>query len=491
MNSDNLILGIDVGTSSCKVAVFDRSGSAVASASSDYPVYYPEAGYAEQDPDEWYSAICRCIKEVSCRCDASKIRAIGTDGQGWSCIPVSKSGIVLARTPIWFDTRAEKEIEEIKERISEQKLFEICGNPLSPSYVTPKILWFKNRFPEIYTKTDAFLPSNGYIVYRFTGKYSCDLSQGYGQFFYNIYESSYDEEIAESLGIDIEKIPPLYSCRDVVGVLTEKAAAETGLTPGIPVVAGGLDAACGTLGAGVIEDGQTQEQGGQAGGMSICISKPLSDKALILGNHVIDGKWLLQGGTVAGGGSLKWFASLFGKSFAETDVFKAIDKEVSSSPAGANNVIFHPYLNGERSPIWDPDAKGLFWGLSFSTTKADMARAVMEGVAFSLRDNIETAKRAGAVCSELYSVGGSASSDVWMQIKADVTGIRMTSAAPESASALGAAILAGIASGLYKDFKEAAETVCRPGKYYYPDPELKSVYDKGFELYKNIYRKLK
>ncbi|MBO4355549.1 MAG: xylulokinase [Clostridia bacterium] len=491
MNYKELLIGIDIGTSSVKVALFDKTGKTLSSFTEDYPVYYPKKGYAEHSPDEWYDAVCKCTKKLSEQFDLSKVAGVGIDGQGWSCIPVSKDGTVLSNTPIWFDTRATKEIETIKATVAEEKLFELCGNPLSPSYVTPKILWFKNNKPDVYEQADAFLSSNGFVVYRLTGKYSCDYSQAYGQFFYDIANCVYDEAIAEKLGIDMAKIPPLCSSKEIIGYITKKASKETGLKEGTPIAAGGLDAACGTLGAGVIKDGQTQEQGGQAGGMSICISKPLKDPALILGNHVVDGKWLLQGGTAAGGGSLKWFASLFGKSYAEKDVFKAIDMEAAKSPAGANNVIFHPYLNGERSPIWDPDAKGLFWGMSLATTRGDMARAVMEGVAYSLKDNLETAEKAGANVGTLYSVGGSASSKVWMQIKSDVTGKKMKSASPESASALGAAILAGIGTGVYSDFEEAARITAIDGNEYSPDKNNEKIYRNGFKKYKDLYRRLK
>ena len=484
-----LLLGIDIGTSACKVAVFDLQGRVLAQSNKPYKVYYPEQGWAEQDPDEWWSQICAGIREIldSSDISAEDIAGVGVDGQSWSAIPVDENGRVLDRTPIWMDTRAREICDRTKRLVGEDRIFEIAGNDLLPSYTTPKMLWFKENRPEVFGKTACFLQSNSYIVYKLTGVMSQDLSQGYGIHFFDMTNLTYNEELAEELGLRTSLVPPLYSCDEVVGEITAEAASVTGLAAGTRVVAGGLDAACGTLGAGVYEVGQTQEQGGQAGGMSICTDHALSHKKLILSPHVVPGRWLLQGGTVGGGGTLKWFKQEFGQDLS----FDDLTDEASKVSPGSDGVVFLPYMSGERSPIWDPDAKGVFYGLSFDKTRGHMIRALLEGVAFSLQHNLLTAQETGAKIDVLNAMGGSANSILWTQIKADVTGRTIKVPASDTATTLGAAILAGIGCGLYSDYKQAVESTVSVTRIQKPDPKVHEIYKKSMELYLELYEDLK
>ena len=486
-----LLLGIDIGTSACKTAVFTKDGTVVCEASEEYKVYYPKEGYAEQNPLEWYDAICNCIKKICMKVNAEDIQAIGIDGQSWSCIPIDHNGNVLFNTPIWFDTRASFECDYLKKTIGEDEIYNVCKNPIEPMYTTPKVLWFKNNKPEIYKDTACFLQSNSYIAYRLTGELLQDKSMGYGHFFYNMEKGEYDGDLAEKMEIDLSRFPKIADCHKIVGEITKKASIETGLKIGTPVVIGGVDAACGTLGAGVYKAGQTQEQGGQAGGMSICQDGPIGDKRLILGNHVIPGLWLLQGGTVGGGSAIKWFSEQFGDSFlkSEGNIFQAIDREAEEIPPASEGTIFLPYMNGERSPIWDVNAKGVYYGLSFSKTRAHLARATMEGVAFALRHNLDVAYSAGAKIDRLYTMGGSANSKLWTQIKSDVTKLPIVAMNSDNASTLGAVILAGIGTGIYKSYEEAVEMTLSVKRehqpVYYPE------YDRAYEKYLKIYKCLK
>ena len=307
------LLGIDIGTSACKVAVFDRNGKVLAAASGDYPVYYPHEGWAEQNPEEWWDAVCRATKETIQKADitADEIAGIGIDGQSWSAIPIDREGNVLANTPIWMDTRAQSICDRLNQEIGQEEIFEVAGNSLQPSYSTAKILWYKENLPEVYAKIHKILQSNSYIAFKLTNAVTQDVSQGYGLHCFNMKKGCWDEKMCERLGIPMEFLPKICDCDHVVGTVTGKSAAECGLVEGIPVVAGGLDAACGTLGAGVIHSGETQEQGGQAGGMSICTEEYKADPRLILSYHVVPGKWLLQGGTTGGGGVMRWFEREF------------------------------------------------------------------------------------------------------------------------------------------------------------------------------------
>jgi xylulokinase len=359
----------------------------------------------------------------------------------------------------------------------------LCGNPVSPCYTWPKIIWYRENRPEVFEKTERILQSNSYIAFRMTGEITQDLSQGYGLACFDMRKGRWDDDACEALGIPRKFLPEIVNCHQVIGRLTKEAAEQTGLKEGTPVVAGGLDAACGTLGAGVVSPGQTQEQGGQAGGMSICIDQYAADPRLILSFHVVPGQWLLQGGTTGGGGALKWLRETMCPELS----FAEMSELAEQAPAGSGGVIFLPYMAGERSPIWNPKACGVFFGLNFGVTRGEMIRACMEGVAYALRHNLETAEAAGAKADTLRAMGGSANSRIWTQIKADVTGCRIEVPASDTATTLGAAILAGVGTGVYGSFEEAAERTVSVKMTYAPDPEMRAVYDKGYETYRKLY----
>ncbi len=493
------LLGIDIGTSSCKAAVFDRNGRVAASASVKYKVIYQHHGWAEQDPNEWWQAVCQAIRMLWAQgtVKPEEIACIGVDGQSWSAIPVDKDGNVLTNTPIWMDFRAQDICDRLNKEIGRNRIFELAGNSLTPNYTTPKVLWYKENLPEVYARTDKILQSNGFIVFRLTGEATQDVCQGYGWHCFDMHHGKWDPEMAAELGIPAGFLPPIAACDQIVGKVTADAAEQTGLCIGTPVIAGGLDAAASTLGAGVIHPGETQEQGGQAGGMSICLDKYGSDPRLILSFHVIPGMWLLQGGTVGGGSILGWFEREFGDYERDHTVdtglssFDQLNRLAEKVLPASEGVVFLPYMSGERTPIWDPKAKGVFYGLNFATTKGHMARACMEGVAYALRHNIDVAGDAGAHADILRAVGGSANSPVWMQIKADVTGKPVVVPYSDNAATLGVVMLAGVACGMYDSYEEAAALAVRETAHYVPNPENKAVYDKAYETYRELYDDLK
>jgi len=483
------MLGIDIGTSACKAAVFDRSGDVVASRTGAYGTYYPKEGHVEQKPAEWWDAVCGSLRAIfaSGKARPTDIKCVGIDGHSWSAVMMDKSGGVLADTPIWMDTRAAGICEEIKKSGLEKAIFAVCGNPLAPTYTTPKLMWFGRHRPEIFKKTHKVLQSNSYIVYRLTGVLSQEPSQCYGLHFHDMAKKTLDKSVAEALGLNIGMIPNIYDCHQVVGAVTREASGQTGLPEGTPVVAGGVDSACGTLGAGVLENGETQEQGGQSGGMSICLDDFRPHEKLIMCAHVVPGKYLLQGGTVGGGASFKWLRDNFfpGLGFAEMDAL------ASKVPPGSDGVVFLPYMAGERSPIWDPGAKGVFYGFDFSKNRAHFARSVMEGVAYSLLHNLETAKETGCDAGTLYSNGGAANSELWMQIKSDVTGKPIAVPLSDVSTTLGAALLGGVGVGMYKNFAEAVKSTVKIRKTFSPNAENHEVYMKRYETYLEVYENLK
>lgn len=482
------LLGIDIGTSACKAAIFTPDGTAVAQSSAEYPVFYPHAGWAEQRPDDWWMKVCGAVRAALAQCgiQPGEIAGIGVDGQSWSAVAVDNDGAVLCNTPIWTDTRARAECAEITACVPEETLFALAGNPVQPSYTLPKILWYKNNMPGVYDSAAYILQSNSFIVYRLTGEATQDLSQGYGLNCFDMRKGAWDMDIAKALGIRQTLLPPISPCHRIVGRVTHEAAALTGLEEGTPVVAGGLDAACGTLGAGVIEAGQTQEQGGQAGGMSLCVSRYAADPRLILSYHVVPDRWLLQGGTTGGGGTLKWLRETICPELS----FQQMDELAGQVPAGSDGVLFLPYMAGERSPIWNPAASGVFFGLNYVKTRGHLIRAAMEGVAFSLRHNLEVAETAGTGAQTLRSVGGSANSRVWTQLKADITGHAIEVPSSDTAATLGSAILAGVGAGVYRSFQDACGQTVRVTRAHEPNLNLKTMYDGRYKAYRELYTRL-
>lgn len=482
------LLGIDIGTSSCKVALFDFLGAAHAQASVDYPVQYPHPHWAQQDPQAWWRAVCdalRTLREAG-QLHAEAIRGIGVAGQSWSAIAVDAQGNALTPTPIWTDTRAQAICEELLTDIPEAEIFALCGNPLRPSYTLPKVLWYQRHLPDVYARAATILQSNSFIVHRLTGMFTQDVSQGYGYACFDMHNARWDVPMCERLGMRPSLLPPIHACHEVVGRVTREAAAQTGLREGTPVVAGGLDAACGTLGAGVVAPGQAQEQGGQAGGMSLCTGQYAADPRLILSAHVVPGRWLLQGGTTGGGGALRWLRETICPELSFADMSGL----ASTVAAGSEGLLFLPYMAGERSPIWNPYAKGVFLGLDYSKSRAHLIRAVMEGVAYSLRHNLAVAGESGARVDTLRAMGGSAGSLVWTQIKADVTGHVLEVPGGDTATTLGAALLAGMGTGVYGSFDDAVGQTVAVGRVHTPNPAMQAAYDAGYARYREAYARL-
>lgn len=496
--SEQFLLGIDVGTSGCKISLFDTEGRDIFHTVQGYETLYPADGCAEQNAEHWWIAACRGIRQMLAATGmrSDLIKGIGVAGQSWAALPVNRQGKALRNAIIWLDRRSVKQCKSVVDTIGEDVLLEAAGNPLTPAYTTGKILWIKESEPDLYRQTHQFVQSNSYLVYKLTGTFSQDVSQGYGVHSFDIRQGRWNDAMTERMGLDQEKLPPIYACDEVVGQVTIQASGECGLAPGIPVVAGGLDAACGTLGAGVIRSGETQEQGGQAGGMSIVLDRVQMSKQLILGCHVVKSKWLLQGGTV-GGGSLRWFAREFGRTYADVNdkaegsLFKLMSEEAKNIKAGSAGLIFLPYMAGERTPIWDPHAKGVFVGLSYDKSRAHMVKAIMEGCAYALHHNILTAEALGVQVRQLHGIGGATNSVMWTQIKADVTGKEFKVAHSDNATTLGAALLAGVGAGIYGSYDEAVNRTIKLTRTQLPDSQIHKEYTHFFDIYIEAYLRLK
>lgn len=483
---EKYLLGIDIGTSAVKVAVFDFDGNLISDTLESYNTNYPAAHFAEQNPDDWWTAVCAALKRITSEIPAGEIAAAGLDGQGWSAVATDKNGNPLCPTPIWTDTRSAAECDFINSIKPENKWFEICRNPVQPGYSLPKVLWYKNNAPDVFSKAEYILQSNSFIGMRLTGNASQDVSQGYAYHFFNMETGKWDKEAMSELGIPVSLLPDPVKCSAIIGKVTKAASAQTGLIEGTPVTAGGLDAACAALGVGAVKPGMTQEQSGQAGGMSICSDSSDSDPKLIMGFHTVPGLWLVQGGTTGGGGALRWLRS----NICPELTYAQMDELACQAAPGSDGLVFLPYLAGERSPLWNPDAKGVFYGMTFAHTRSHIIRAVMEGVAFSLRHNLETAEKAGAGVNVMRSAGGSSVSRLWTQIKSDVTKKTIEVPKDNSATVFGAAILAGTGAGIYESEASAAEKMIKINRTHKPDDSTADIYDKQYNKYLELYNRL-
>jgi len=457
--------------------------------------------WAEIDGDTWWQAVCETIRAVlaTSGVDPSSIVGIGVDAVSWTLIPVDRAGDPLYSAMIWLDRRAEQETSWLKSLPEAESLVNMNANPLDAAYITPKLVWLKRNQPRIFNSAYKFLEATGFIVSRFTGAFVCDHTQAYGYHFFDIRNEKWDESAAQVIGIPIEKMPRLCGSTEIIGVVTERAAEQTGLKPGIPVIAGCLDAAVGALGSGVVKPGQTNEQGGQAGGVGISLDHVLVEPRLIFSHHVIPGQYLLQAGTV-GGGSLSWFRDQLGQpevsaaNLIGQNPFEIFSRQVETSKPGANGLLFLPYMAGERTPLWSSLPRGVFFGLTYSTSRADMLRAIMEGCVFAVYDNLQIAEEHGVRINEFLGSGGATHSAVWCQIKADIYGkpfiLARRADGGEGGHDLGLFALTACGVGLCNDIGTCVSDLLPIRQVFEPSVANHALYEELFAVYRSVSRKL-
>ena len=488
------IVTVDNGTSSTKTVLWSAEGDALAEAEKAYALDMPRPLWAEIEANVWWQAACSTIREVLDRSgvDAHDVAAVAVDGIGWTLLPVDNAGNPLAPAMIWLDRRAEEEAAWLRQLDATAGLINMAANPIDPAYITPKLFWLKKHSPAVFEAAHKFLTASGFLTARLTGNFTCDYTQAYGYHFFDIRRERWDPEAARLIGVPLEKMPELCACTAVAGEVTGAAAAQTGLVAGTPVIAGCLDAAAGALGAGVTRVGQTMDQGGQAGGMALSVSKVTVDPRLIFSHHVLPGQYLLQSGTV-GGGSLAWFRHILG-SEEGPDGFEQFSMQVARTQPGAGGLIFLPYMAGERTPIWSTTARGVFFGLSYSTTRGEILRAIMEGCAFAVYHNLKVAEEQGVTMHEWLGSGGAARSPVWCQIKADVTGkpfvVARRADGREGGHTLGLFAMAAHAIGLESSMGQCVERLLPQRQVFEPSPDRHRLYEDLFGVYMDISSKL-
>ncbi len=492
------LLGIDLGTSGTKTVAFDTNGRAIASASEEYPLLQPENGWAEQDPKLWYKAACDTTKEVIKKAglDSKQIAGVAVSGQMHGLVMLDEKGEVLRNAILWCDARTSEECEEIEKAVGRSKLIEICANPALTGFTAPKILWVRKHESSVYKKCAHILLPKDYVRYRLTGKILQEISDASGTNLLDLRARQWSDEILKALDIDKALMPDLIGSGQAAGSITREAAADTGLAEGTVVAGGGGDNACAALGTGVCADGDAFVTLGTSGVVFAHTSKPSIDP---LGRvhtfcSAVDGEWTAMSCTLAAGLSLRWMRDEFYRSEKEkareagTDVYDLMTSEASGIPSGSDGLIYLPYLMGERSPVLDPNARGVFFGLSARHTRAHLTRAVMEGVTLSQRHNLDVLREMGICPKTLMACGGGASSKLWRHMLADALEVNVSTMESKEGPALGAAILAGVASGIFEDARDGCARCVRPGgEITRPDETEVQRYDEIFKVYRSLY----
>ena len=493
----NYLIGIDLGTSGTKTVLFEENGNPVASSTIEYPMFQEHNGWAEQEPIDWWNATMGTIKNVieKSGVDNGDIKALGIAGQMHGLVMLDKGGNILRRSIIWADQRTAEECAEMTEIIGAKRMVEITANPALTGFTASKILWVRKHQPEIYEKCAHLLLPKDYVRYMLTGDYATEVSDASGMQLLDVPRRCWSEEMLEKLNIDIALLPKVYESPEVTGVISEAAAALTGLKAGTLVVGGAGDNSAAAVGTGVVVEGKAFTTIGTSGVVFAHTDKPVIDPKGRVHTFccAVPGAWHLMGVTQAAGLSLKWYRDNFCIEEMETakgmgvDPYYLMDKQVENAKPGCNKLLYLPYLMGERTPHLDPDCRGVFFGLSAIHTKYDMLRAVMEGVTYSLRDCLEILHDMGAIPEEMLACGGGGSSPVWRQMLADVFNCPVKTVKSKEGPALGVAILAGVGAGLYPSVQEACATMIKTNDPQQPDSNKAAIYDSFYSVYKTLY----
>jgi xylulokinase len=398
---------------------------------------------------------------------------------------------------IWMDRRSEEQCASLRAEVGAERIGTINGGCIDPYFLAPKLLWFRDHAPALYARCHQVLQANGYIVHRLCGAFCMDKAVGPLTMLFDSAAQDWSPELLAAMRLDAAKLPPAVPCTQIVGHVSAQAAAASGFAAGTPVLAGMVDGTAAAIEAGLVRVGQAVEMTGQSTVLMIASERPYQGESLFGLGHAVAGLHLVVGAQVATGGALRWFRDQLGAEEREeaarlgVDPFELLSRTAACSPPGANHLIFLPYMYGERSPIWDTHARGVLFGLSLATTKADIVRAVMEGAAFGLRHNIEVAAAGGHAPQTLACVGGGVRSAVWNQIKADILQQAISLPSAAAGAAMGDAVVAAAGAGLYSSVEEAVAHMVAPGPQYQPRPEYAALYDELYAVYRGLYPALR
>ncbi len=496
-----LLLGIDIGTSGTKTALYDESGKRLAVHTAEYPLYQPKNGWAEQEPLDWWQAtiqgICAVLTESNC--DPRDIVGIGLSGQMHGLVMLDENGQVLRRSIIWCDGRTSEECEDITRLVGAERLMDVTKSPALTGFTASKILWVRKNEPEIYERCRHILLPKDYIRYRLTGVFATDASDASGMQLLDIAKRDWSDEVLSALNIDRSLLADVYESCEITGYVTPEIAALTGLSTDTVVVGGAGDNAAAAVGCGAVRDGYGFTTIGTSGVVfSHCKELRVDPDGRI---HsfcaAVPGEYHVMGVTLAAGLSLRWFRDQFcaveqaEAKKRDIDAYARMDELAAEIPIGADRLLFLPYLMGERTPHLDPLARGAFIGLSASHSRAHCLRAVMEGVIYSLRDCLSLFDAAGVQApARMMACGGGAVSPLWRQMLADVLGTTVCTAASNDGGALGAALFAGVGAGVWDSVPAACDAVIRRRTEQSAIDQNRANYEPYYQLYHSVYSAL-
>jgi xylulokinase len=448
-----VLLGIDLGTGGARaIAVDPASGRLRAAASAEIPLHTPRPLWAEQDPADWWRAVTGAVRGVVAELGGAEVIGIGLSGQMHGVALFDGDGEVLGPALLWCDGRSGEECDEITRRAGgEARLLALTGNPALAGFSAPKLLWLRRHRPELFRRARSFLLPKDTIRFWLTGERASEVSDASGTLLFDVAGRRWSAELLELLEIDPSLLPVVAESQEVTGQVSAAAAAELGLSPGIPVVGGGGDQAAGAVGAGIVRPGLVSATIGSSGVVFAHAEAPARDARVHSFCHAVPGAWHLMGVTQAAGLSLRWLR----ERIAPEASYEQLAAEAAAVPAGSDGLVFTPYLMGERTPILDPHARGTWFGLTFSHGRGHLVRSIMEGVAFSLRDCLDLMVDLGVEASEVRAAGGGARSQLWRQILADVLERPVSKLAVDEGPAWGAALLAGVGTGVWSSVEEA------------------------------------
>ena len=495
------VLGIDIGTSGTKTVLFDHQGNVSASYTVEYPLYQPQNGWAEQKPEDWWQAVVETVRKVLSASGVlpEEIKGIGLSGQMHGLVMLDKENRVLRPSIIWCDQRTGEECREIERLVGRDRLIAITANPALTGFTASKILWVRNHEPEIYEKCAHILLPKDYIRFMLTGEYATEVSDASGMQLLDVPNRCWSSEVLEKLSIDPALLAKVYESPEVTGTVHKEAASLTGLLEGTPVVGGAGDNAAAAVGTGVVCEGRAFTTIGTSGVVFAHTDSIHIDPRGRVHTFccAVPGAWHVMGVTQGAGLSLKWLrdtvcdAEVRQAKEENKDPYYIMDKEAAAVPIGSDRLLYLPYLMGERTPHLDPDARGVFFGLSAMHGRPQMIRAVMEGVSFSLMDCLDVFDEMNISANTMIACGGGGSSPLWRQMLSDIYNCPISTITSKEGPALGVAILAMVGAGLYGSVQEACDTVIRTGSTASPSFENHTLYMHFYERYCALYPAIK
>jgi len=484
---NRFLIGLDIGTSNVKAGLFDANGQLLVRASAPIQLYLPQPGWVEQDPNDWWKGACKVLRQILNRVDPAEVVALGLSGQCPGHVLVAADFQPIGRAIIWRDQRAVEEAAWLNEHITPAQTQEWVGTDYLGGATCPpaRLLWLKTHRRENWEEAVSVIQPKDFIALKLTGRTATDCHSAYC--LANPETGNYDARYFDFIGIPLAKMPKVLQPTDVVGEVTRKASQQTGLGSGTRVIIGTIDAYCDNLAGGVIFNGRAVDVAGTSEIVSLGIEQRIY-AAGVYPARIGDAGSFLCGPTQAGGDTLRWLADCFYSEFKGRINFERMEQEAQSVPAGSEGLIFLPYLNGERAPLWDVNARGAFIGLTFAHRRQHCTRAVYEGVAFAIRHILEISEEAaGSKAEEVVVCGGGSRSSFWNQVKADVLQRPIRPTAVSETGCLGAAILASVGVGIHPGLKKACERMILFRDLLMPDRALMKVYDAGYQLYRGLY----